>query len=71
VSASTISPLAASARTMPPDAGGGQVVHGTGQRPGHPHHLTVRARDRLQVHPVPVMLTGGERPVGSHRAEGD
>jgi hypothetical protein len=41
---------------------GGQFVHGSGD----PHNLAVWAGDHRQVHPVPVMLTGVEQPVGSH-----
>jgi hypothetical protein len=46
-----------------PDAGGRQVVHGTGQRPRHPHDVPVRGRDDLKVHAVAAMLAGVERPV--------
>jgi len=46
-------------------------MHVPGQRPGHPHQLTGRAGDDLQVHPVPVMFPGVERPVGGHPVDGD
>jgi hypothetical protein len=54
-----------------PDPGRGQVLHGAGQRPGHPHDVTVRAGDDLQVHPVSAVLAGIERPVGRHPVDGD
>ena len=54
-----------------PDPGGGQVMDGTGQRPGHPHDLTGRAGDDLQVHTVAVVLAGIERPVCRHPVDRD
>jgi hypothetical protein len=53
-----------------PDPGRGQVVDGAGQRPGHPHDLSVRAGDDLQVHPVLAVLAEIERPVGGDRSMG-
>jgi len=49
---------------MPPDAGGGQVVDGTGQRAGHPQDVTVWAGDDLQIHAVAAVFAGVERPAG-------
>jgi len=46
-----------------PDPGGGQVMHGAGQRPGHPHDVALGAGDDLQVHPVLAVLAGVKRPV--------
>ena len=46
-------------------------MHGAGQRPGHPHDLAAGAGDDLQVHPVPAVLAGIERPVGGHPVDRD
>ena len=54
-----------------PDPGGGQVTHGAGQRPGHPHDVAARVGDDLQVHPVPTVPPGIERPVGGDPVDGD
>ena len=54
-----------------PDPGRGQVMHGAGQRPGHPHDVPVGAGDDLQVHPVLAVLAGVERPVGGDPVDGD
>jgi hypothetical protein len=51
-----------------PDPGGGQVMHGAGQRLGHPHDVAVGAGDDLQVHPVLAVLAGVERPVVARQA---
>ena len=54
-----------------PDPGRGQVVDGAGQWPGHPDDVAVRAGDDLQVHPVPAVLAGVERPVGGDPVDGN
>jgi hypothetical protein len=46
-----------------PDPGRGQVVHGTGQRPRHPHNVAVWSGDDLEIHSVTAVLAGVERPV--------
>ena len=46
-----------------PDPGGGQVVDGAGQRPRHPQDLAVWAGDGLEVHAMPFVFAGVERPV--------
>jgi hypothetical protein len=46
-------------------------MHGAGKRPGYPQDLAVRAGDDLQVHPVPAVLTGVERPVSGDPVDGD
>jgi hypothetical protein len=47
-----------------PDPAGIQVMDGARQRPRYPQDLTIRSRDDLEVHAVPVVLAGVERPVG-------
>ena len=66
----TTRPQAASSAMMP-QIRGGQVMHGAGQRPGHPHDVAVRAGDDLQVHPVLAVLAGIERPVGGDSVDWD
>ena len=44
---------------------------GVGQWAGHPHDLAVRCCDDLQVHAVPVVLAGVERPVGGEAVDED
>jgi len=46
-------------------------VHRTGQRPGHPPDITVRAGDDLQVHLLPAVLAGVELPVRGDPVDGD
>jgi hypothetical protein len=52
------------------DPDGGQVVHGTGQRAGHPQDLAVGGADDLQVHPVAAVLARVERPVDGDAVDG-
>ena len=44
---------------------------GAGQRAGHLHDLAVRCCNDLQVHAVPVVLAGVERPVGGEAVDED
>src|SRR5215472_7412857 len=54
-----------------PDPRGGQVVHGAGQRPGHPRDVSAWAGDDLQVHAVAPVLAGAQGPAGGDPADGD
>jgi hypothetical protein len=46
-------------------------MHRAGPRPGHPHDVTVRAGDDLQVHAVLAVLAGVERAVCGDPVDGD
>lgn len=46
-----------------PDPGGSQVVDGAGQRPRDPQNVPAWAGDDLEIHPVPTVLAGVERPM--------
>jgi hypothetical protein len=46
-------------------------MNSAGQWPGHPHDVAVWTSDDLQIHPMPVVLAGIERPVGGDPVDGD